>query len=122
MLIITNLLDDEKCYEEVRKLRWENGVHCPHCDSEKIVKRGFDSKDKFCQRYKCGSCSKQFDDLTGSIFANRHQPLSVWILCLYLMGLNLSNQQIAQELDLNKDVVQRMTTQLREGVNEKKTM
>ncbi len=27
---------------------------------------------------------------------------SIWILCLYFMGLNLSNQQIAQELNLNK--------------------
>ena len=32
------------------------------------------------------------------------------------MGLNLSNQQIAQELGLNKDDVQDMTGQLREGV------
>ncbi|XGV94781.1 MAG: hypothetical protein ACAF41_18785 [Leptolyngbya sp. BL-A-14] len=32
------------------------------------------------------------------------------------MGLNLSNQQIAQELDLDKDVVQDMTTQLRQGI------
>lgn len=40
----------------------------------------------------------------------------MWILCLYLMGLNLSNQQIAQELDLDKDVVHDMTTQLRQGI------
>ena len=32
------------------------------------------------------------------------------------MGLNLSNQQIAQELDLDKDDVHQMTTQLRSGV------
>ena len=32
------------------------------------------------------------------------------------MGLNLSNQQIALELGLNKDDVQVMTTQLREGI------
>jgi hypothetical protein len=32
------------------------------------------------------------------------------------MGLNLSNQQIAQELGLDKDVVHDMTTQLRQGV------
>jgi hypothetical protein len=32
------------------------------------------------------------------------------------MGLNLSNEQIAEELDLNKDDVQEMTTQLRSGV------
>ncbi len=44
----------------------------------------------------------------------------MWILCLYLMGLNLSNRQIAQELGLNKDDVQSMTKQLREGVMAKK--
>ncbi len=32
------------------------------------------------------------------------------------MGLNLSNQQIAAELGLNKDDVQQMTSQLRDGV------
>jgi biotin operon repressor len=35
------------------------------------------------------------------------------------MGLNLSNQQIAKELDLNRSDVQQMTTQLREGVEKK---
>jgi hypothetical protein len=42
--------------------------------------------------------------------------LRKWILCLYLMGLNLSNEQIAQELDLNQADVHQMTTQLRGGV------
>ena len=37
------------------------------------------------------------------------------------MGLNLSNLQIAHELDLNEDDVQQMTTQLREGIYDKKT-
>ena len=32
------------------------------------------------------------------------------------MGLNLSNRQIAQELGMNKDDAQRMTRQLREGI------
>ena len=32
------------------------------------------------------------------------------------MGLNLSNQQISQELDLDKDVVQDMATLLRQGI------
>jgi hypothetical protein len=38
------------------------------------------------------------------------------VLCLYLMGLNLSNRQIAQELDLNVADVQAMTEQLRAGL------
>ena len=48
--------------------------------------------------------------------AGHHPPLRVWILCLYFMGLNLSNAQIAQELGLNPDDVQRMTEPLREGI------
>lgn len=67
-----------------------------------------------------GRCCGQFDNLTGTVFEGHHHPLEVWILCLYLMELNLSNRQIAQELGLNKDDVQRMTKQLREGVVAKK--
>ena len=38
------------------------------------------------------------------------------MLCLYFMGLNLSNRQITQELDLSQPDVQLMTEQLRLGL------
>jgi transposase-like protein len=128
MLNIQVLVDDTKCFEEVRKLRWPEGVRCPHCGSEAVIKRGFHtlsgtgSTQPHRQRYVCqGSCCAQFDDLTGAVFEGHHQPLKVWVLCLYFMGLNLSNRQTAKELDLNEDDVQQMTTQLREGVVAKKS-
>jgi hypothetical protein len=46
--------------------------------------------------------------------------LRVWILCLYFLGLNLSNEQIGQELNLDPDDAQKMTSQLREGIVERK--
>jgi len=116
MLNIQNLIDDAKCFETVRELRWGDGILCPHCHSDLIVKRGFDDTQPHRQRYRCQGCNRCFDDLTGTVFAGHHQPLRTWILCLYFMGLNLSNQQIGRELDLNKDDVQEMTTQLREGI------
>lgn len=67
------------------------------------VKEGFAETQPLRQRYHCKDCHLRFDDLTQTILAGHHQPLRVWMLCLYLMGLNLSNQQIAAELDLNKD-------------------
>lgn len=120
MLRIQNLIDDAKCYETVREMRWSAKIKCPHCDSSLITKQGFDEKHSPCQRYLCKKCHRRFDDLTNTIFSGRHQELQVWILCLYFMGLNLSNQQIAQELGLNKDDAQKMTTQLREGIVTKK--
>jgi transposase-like protein len=121
MFKIQELIDDAKCYAEVRKLRWPEGVRCPQCGSSQVNKRGFHDHQPQRQRYHCQACSKQFDDLTDTVFENHHQPLKVWVLCLYFMGLKLSNQQIAQELGLNKDDTQQMTSQLRSGVIEKKT-
>jgi transposase-like protein len=116
---IKNLIDDAQCYDTVRELRWPEGRQCPFCDLRRIIRRGFDDTEPARQRYECKECGKRFDDLTGTIFAGHHQPLKIWILCLYFMGLNLSNSQIAKELDLDRSQVQQMTTQLREGVVKK---
>jgi transposase-like protein len=116
MIHIQALIDNAKCYQTVRDLRWPNGTTCPHCQSQKVISKGRDDTQKDRRRYQCKTCQKRFDDLTNTIFAGHHQPLQTWILCLYFMGLNLSNQQIALELGLNKDDVQTMTTQLREGI------
>jgi len=121
MLInLQTLIDEKKCYETVRQLRWPEGVSCPKCNSQHVVKRGFDETQLNRQRYQCQACHFRFDDLSDTVFTGHHQPLQTWILCLYLMGLNLSTHQIAQELDLNKDDVQQMTAQLRSGIVEKK--
>ena len=46
--------------------------------------------------------------------------MKMWIICLYLMGLNLSNAQIAKELGLTENDCHAMTSLLREGVYEKR--
>lgn len=120
MLNIQNLIDDFKCFETVRSMRWPDGVSCPHCASTQVIRKGHDDTQPARQRYACSACQRRFDDLTGTIFAGHHQPLRVWILCLYFMGLNLSNEQISQELDLNSDDAQKMTSQLREGIVDRK--
>jgi transposase-like protein len=118
---IQTLIDEAKCYEVVRQLRWPGGVRCPACNSSEIVKRGKHTHQTHRQRYACHACGQQFDDLTDTIFEGHHQPLRTWVLCLYFMGLNLSNEQIAAELDVDADTVQVMAAQLREGVVAKKS-
>jgi transposase-like protein len=114
------MIDDTKCYETVRQMRWPEGVNCVWCQSEDIKRRGRHLCQRARQRYHCKACQRDFDDLTETIFAHHHQPLRKCIVCLYLLGLNLSNEQIAQELGLNKDDVHQMTVQLRSGVVERK--
>jgi transposase-like protein len=113
------LIDDGKCHELVRQHRWPEGVRCPGCGSASVARHGRDDTRPHRQRYRCAACGTRFDDLTGTVLAGHHQPLRVWVLCLYLMGLNLSNRQIAQELDLGVSDVQAMTEQLRHGLTAK---
>src|SRR3954465_12008055 len=97
---LSSLIDDAKCYALVRQQRWPDGVRCPACGGAAVSRHGRDDTQGQRQRYRCKACAARFDDLTGTVLAGHHRPLRVWVLCLCLMGLNLSNRQIAQELDL----------------------
>ena len=116
LLNLSALLDDAKCFDLVREHRWPAGVRCPVCGSGTVTRDGHDDTQPCRQRYRCRACSRRFDDLTGTALAGHHQPLRVWVLCLYFMGLNLSNRQIALELGLDGSDVQIMTEQLRSGL------
>ena len=116
---LPSLIDDARCYELVRQHRWPEGVRCPHCGSAGVARDGRDDVRPHRQRYRCAGCGARFDDLTGTVLAGRHRPLRLWVLCLYLMGLNLSNRQIAKELDLGVSDVQAMTEALRQGLTAK---
>lgn len=120
MINLQSLMDDAKCFATVRDMRWPDGVTCPHGESPEITQQGHDDTQPERQRYLCKSCERRFDDLTHTLFAGHRQPLRVWILCSYLMGLKLSNTPIAQELDLNKGNPHHMMTQLRQGIVTKK--
>ncbi len=39
LLNIYDLIDEAKCYQSVRELRWPDGiVRCPHCESTQVIK------------------------------------------------------------------------------------
>jgi transposase-like protein len=119
LIRLSSLLDDAKCFALIRQQRWPDGVRCPSCGAAHVVRNGRDDNRPACQRWLCKACTARFDDLTGTVLAGHHQPLRIWVLCLYFMGLNLSNRQIAQELDLGEGDVQAMTEQLRRGLVER---
>lgn len=74
MLNIQNLVEDAKCFETVRALRWPKGLRCVHCASAAISKRGRDPMHSERQKYRGKGCGCWFDDLIGTILAGHHQP------------------------------------------------
>lgn len=116
LINLASLIDDDKCYQLIRQHRWPDGVRCPGCAGQSVNRDGHDETQWHRQRYRCKPCGSRFDDLSGTILAGHHQPLRHWVLCLYFMGLNLSNLRIARELDLNEDDAHAMASGLRDGL------
>jgi transposase-like protein len=58
MINLQNLIDDAKCYETVRALRWPEGVRCPHCASSQVTKPGRDATPPARQKSRCTACER----------------------------------------------------------------
>jgi transposase-like protein len=120
MLIqLHKLLDVAQCYDTLRSVRWPTGVSCPHCSATTVVKNGKDTHQIHCQHYHCKACHAYFDDVTDTVFSGSHQGIHQWITVLYLMNLNVSMAQIAQELSIAESTAQEMCATIREGVVKK---
>ena len=113
---LSGFLGNAECFALVRQHRWPGGVRCPGCGSGMVIRDGHDETQPHRQRYGCKACTERFDDLAGTVLAGHHQRLRVRVPCLYFMGLNLSNRQIASEAGLCASDVQATTEQLRDGL------
>src|ERR1700737_1510794 len=69
----------DKCREQLKRLRWPKGVTCPHCQS-KTISQLFTQ-----QRYECAKCEYQFSVTVGTVFHDSHLPLEKWFLATYLI-------------------------------------
>src|SRR3712207_5383186 len=97
---LSALIDAARCFARVRQPGGRGGVRCPACGGATVVRDGRDETQPQRQRYRCKACSGRFDDLTGTVLAGHHQPLRVWVLCLYLIDrkstrLNSSHANIS---------------------------
>jgi transposase-like protein len=113
---LSSRIDDAKCFDLVRQHRWPDGVRCPTCGRAAVTRQGREETQPNRQRYRGKDCDARVDDVTDPSFAGQPRPLRTWVLCLYVMGLNRSNRQIAPELALSVSEVQVMTEPLRSGL------
>lgn len=63
-------------YDEIRLIDNLEVNKCPYCRDENIIKFGYNSHH--IQIFKCKSCNRKFNPLTGTIFANHKIAISEW--------------------------------------------
>jgi transposase-like protein len=70
---------EDKCREQLKRLRWPEGVICPRCKSKTISRLFTQSK------FECSDCQYQFSVTAGTVFNDSHLPLTKWFLAAYLI-------------------------------------
>ncbi len=72
--------DEDNAREYIEKIRWEDGVCCPHRSCGGVTKR----KRKGC--YHCRWCRVRLTVRTGTVFQRSHIPLNEWLYAFMRRG------------------------------------
>ncbi|WP_048055545.1 IS1/IS1595 family N-terminal zinc-binding domain-containing protein [Methanotorris igneus] len=89
---------DKECIEVIRQIRWSRGYVCPYCNSRDVILKGKERNKPYIQRYRCNSCRRHFNDLTGTIFAKKQMSLGEMFYIIKNLK-NSSIKQISEELE-----------------------
>lgn len=73
---------DETCLEEIKKLRFPQGIRCVDCEE---VTKHYKLQNR--NAYACEYCRHQVYPLKGTIFEKSTTPLQIWFFSLFLMTI-----------------------------------
>ena len=89
---------DER-YSLSRRSSRRDGVYCPRCRSESVIRYG---SYRVFQRYLCEDCDRTFNDQTGTIFEHSAVKLRKWFLAVYTyIRFNTDLRQLNVEIDVS---------------------
>ncbi len=102
---------DEKCLEEIYKMRYPKGVLCSKC---KVLRKYYPLKGR--TTYSCGFCGTQISPLTDTIFEHSAVSLRLWFYAMFLMvktKSGISAKQLERELGVSYKTAHRMFKMIR---------
>lgn len=117
--LIERYSNEDKCRNYLEALKWQDGIKCPRCGSEKI------SKIKKRDQFDCDKCRYQFSVTAGSIFHDSHLPLWKWFLAVYLMAESkkgISANQLKRSLDISYKTAWYLCHRIRKAMQEVESM
>ena len=92
-----------------QQVRWREGLCCPRCLSESVIKHG---SYREYQRYLCKDCDRTFNDKTGTIFAHAKIGLNRLLFAFYsFLRFNTSIRQLDAEIDVSYRSLRRRVEQ-----------
>jgi|SRR6185369_14082913 len=103
--------NDDICLEEIKRLRFPNGIRCIVCNK---ITTHYRLKGR--SAYSCKFCRNQIYPLAGTLFEKTSTPLRMWFYCMFLLTqtrADISAKQLQRELGVTYKTAWRMYTQMK---------
>lgn len=119
-----HFFDEDIARELIEKLRWKDGVECPHCEAIGAYKIEAKKDSKSGARkglWKCMHCRKQFTVTVDTIFEGSRIPLNKWLYAIHLMCSSkkgISAHQLHRMLEITYKSAWFMAHRIRYGMSQ----
>lgn len=98
---LTELLDEQGCYEWLLKILHPKGLHCPSGHAIPAGQAPHDRQRTPIVKYKCRECGKVFHIFTGTDLSGSHYTCGQIVVILRGFLQGQTTQPIAEELGLD---------------------
>lgn len=110
--------DEEKAREYLERLRWPNGVICPHCGS---IGKHYNLLGKSHRKglWKCADCREQFTVTVGTVFERSKIKLHIWLQAVHLICAaknGMSSMELHRILGITQKTAWFMSHRIREAM------
>jgi transposase-like protein len=94
---LSELMDEQACYEKLVKLLHPKGLRCPRCGRDDRMRVHRRHRDPVFD-YRCGRCGRVFNAWTGTQFQKSHRRPSEILLILRGISQGQTTAGLAREL------------------------
>lgn len=81
MMQLFQFSTEEACEDYLIRVRWPDGLQCPHCQSKDFEKRVGKKR-----AYRCHHCHRFLSPTAGTIFHRTRTSLQQWFIALFLVA------------------------------------
>ena len=105
MSVMARFSTEEAAIAYFEKVRWPQGVTCPHCGNGECVYKLTANRAKKIRLglYKCAECRETFTVKVGTVMEDSHIPLNKWLIAFYMMCASktqVSALQLQRQLEI----------------------
>ena len=104
--------DDDTAEQWFIDCRWQHGVNCPTCGSNRVGERTTAKRS-----WRCKDCRKDFSTKTGTLMQGSNLGFRVWAIAIYQLTTSLkgiASTKLASDLGITQKAAWHLAMRIRE--------